>query len=69
LLLSTSCDLLWMSDTASKRCAFSFTFNFGNKQNQMGISPVSREDGEKITMLSVTNFVVFRGIWAGVLSQ
>jgi hypothetical protein len=37
------------------------------KQNHRGLSPTSREDGERYMLLLVTNSVVFGDMWAGAL--
>jgi hypothetical protein len=46
MLLSTSCDSLWMSDTVSNVPSVSFSI-WETKLNHKGLSPASREDGER----------------------
>jgi hypothetical protein len=58
-----------MSDTVSKRRPFTFIFNVGNKAKSQEAKSGEQGGWETITMLLlVTNFVVFRYMWAGALS-
>jgi hypothetical protein len=58
-----------MSDTVSKRLLFCFIFNVGNKEKSQEAKSYKYGGWGMITMLLVTNSVVFRDMWEGALSR
>lgn len=69
MLSSTAWDYLCMSGTVSKCRRFSFIFSLGNKRKSQGTTSGEKGGWGTITMLLlITNPVVFRDMWAGMLS-